>query len=128
MNDTCAHIIAKHQEKIVGYALCMLKEFKNNVEVLKPMFHQIDNCLESNQTYMTMGQICIDKTYRKQGIFRGLYHYMKQQLQSEFDMVITEVDINNTRSVNAHYAIGFKDLKFYNSNNQEWVLIFWDWE
>ena len=128
MNDKCAHIIAKHQDKVVGYALCMLKEFKEDIEVLKPMFNQIDNSLKSNQTYMTMGQVCVDKAYRKQGVFRGLYNYMKQQLQLEFDMVITEVDVKNTRSVNVHYAIGFEDLHFYNSNNQEWALIFWDWK
>ena len=31
MNDKCAHIIAKHQDKVVGYALCMLKEFKEDI-------------------------------------------------------------------------------------------------
>lgn len=128
MNDRCAHIIAKHQDNVVGYALCMLKEFKDDIEVLKPMFQQIDNCLKSNKTYLIMGQICIDKAYRKQGIFRELYNCMRQQLQSEFAMVITEVDLENTRSLNAHCAIGFKDLHFYNSNNQEWALIFWDWK
>ena len=126
MNDTCAHIIAKHQDTVVGYALCMLKAFKDDIEVLKPMFHQIDTCLKPDQTYMTMGQICIDKAYRKQGIFRGLYNCMKENLQLEFDMVITEVDLENTRSVNAHYAVGFKLLQSYQSNRQDWALISWD--
>jgi len=126
MNDKCPHILAVHNEKIIGYALCMLKEFKDEIEVLKPMFQQIKNCLKSNQTYMVMGQICIDKSYRKQGVFRGLYNYMKQQLRPEFDMVITEVDVANSRSLNAHYAIGFKSLHTYNSNNQEWALVSWE--
>ena len=52
---------------------------------------------------------------------------MKQQLKPEFDMVVTEVDVLNKRSLNAHYAIGFKPLHIYNSNNQEWALIYWDW-
>ena len=127
MNDKCPHILAMHNKKVVGYALCMLKAFKNKIEVLKPMFQQIENCLKSNQAYIVMGQICIDKGYRKQGIFRGLYNEMKQQLRSKFDMVITEVDVANSRSLHAHYAVGFKPLCFYSSNNQDWVLIFWDW-
>ncbi|MEJ2113208.1 MAG: GNAT family N-acetyltransferase [Flavobacteriaceae bacterium] len=126
MNNMCAHIIAKHEDKVVGYALCMLKDFKNKIEVLKPMFQQIEICLKSNQTYIVMGQICIDKSYRKQGIFRRLYNYMKQQLIPEFDMIITEVDVANSRSLNAHYAIGFKLLHIYNSNNQEWALVCWE--
>lgn len=127
MNNKCPHILAMHNEKVIGYALCMLKEFKDEIEVLKPMFQQIKNCLKSNQTYIVMGQICIDKNYRKKGIFRGLYNFMKQELSTQYSLIITEVDVVNTRSLEAHYAIGFKPLHIYNSNNQEWALIFWDW-
>jgi len=37
--------------------------------------------------------------------------------------IITEVDTMNTRSLDAHYSIGFKDLKRYSANGQEWKLI-----
>lgn len=127
MNSKCPHTIAKYEDNVVGYALSMVKDFKEDIPVLKPMFQQIDNCLKPNQTYLVMGQICIDKRYRKKGVFRNLYNFMKQQLKPEFDMVVTEVDVLNKRSLNAHYAIGFKPLHIYNSNNQEWALIYWDW-
>ena len=127
MNQKCPHIIATYDENVVGYALCMLQEFKHDIEVLRPMFKQIDKCLEENVSYLVMGQICIDKNFRKQGIFRGLYNFMKQELNSQFDMVVTEVDEKNTRSMQAHYAIGFQRLYTYNSNQQDWALISWDW-
>ena len=127
MNDKCPHIIAKSNDKVVGYALCMLKEFKEDIEVLKPMFKKIDNCLSNGETYFAMGQICVDKAFRKQGVFRGLYAFMKQEMSSEYDMIITEVDEKNTRSINAHYAVGFKLLHAYKSNGQDWALISWDW-
>jgi predicted GNAT family N-acyltransferase len=123
MNDKCTHVIAKYNDEVVGYALCMLKEFKEDIEVLKPMFQKIDDCIKEGETYLVMGQICIDKSFRKQGIFRGLYQYMKQQLQSNFNMIITEVDVANTRSLNAHYAVGFQLLRSYNSKGQDWALI-----
>ena len=50
MNNKCAHIIAKHDKNVVGYALCMLKEFEKEIEILKPMFHQIDRCLKQQET------------------------------------------------------------------------------
>ena len=127
MNDKCPHIIAKHNQKVIGYTLCMLKAFKEEIEVLKPMFKNIDNCLNQNETYIVMGQVCVDKAFRKQGVFRGLYNFMKKQLHTEFDLIITEVDTANTRSLNAHYAIGFKTLYSYHSNQQDWELIYWDW-
>ncbi|RLD27242.1 MAG: N-acetyltransferase [Bacteroidetes bacterium] len=125
MNDKCPHIIAKSDKKVVGYALCMLKEFKEKIEVLKPMFKHIDNCLKQNDAYIVMGQVCIDKAFRKQGMFRGLYYYMKLQLQAEFDMIVTEVDVANTKSLDAHYAIGFKTIYSYRSTQQDWEILYW---
>ena len=124
MNNKCAHIIAKNNDKVIGYALCMLKEFKEEIEVLRPMFKQIDSCLNNDETYIVMGQICIDKQFRKQGVFRGLYNLMKQEMSSLYDMIITEVNVANTRSMNAHYAIGFKTLYSYRSNNQNWKILY----
>jgi len=126
MHDACPHIVAKHHEKVIGYALCMLQKFKKEIPVLIPMFHEIDKELllkKERINYLVMGQVCIDKAYRKQGVFRGLYHFMKQELNTSFDAVITEVDSANVRSSNAHKAIGFEELKTYTSNGQEWELI-----
>ena len=126
MHDACPHIIAKHHEKVVGYALCMLPKFKKEIPVLIPMFYEINKELLFKKepiNYLVMGQICIDKPYRKQGVFRGLYHFMKQELNSSFNAIITEVDSANVRSSEAHKAIGFKELKTYTSNGQEWELI-----
>jgi len=126
MNDKCAHVIAKNNDKVIGYALCMLKDFKEDIEVLRPMFERIDNCLQREDTYLVMGQICIDKRFRKQGVFRGLYQFMKEQLQSNYNMIVTEVDITNTKSINAHLAIGFNTLYSYRSNHQDWEILYWN--
>ncbi len=69
-------------------------------------------------------QICIDKQFRKQGVFRGLYHFMKQEMASKYNMIITEVDVANTRSLKAHFAIGFKTLYSYRSNHQDWKILY----
>lgn len=128
MNQKQPHIIAKKEDAVVGYALCMIKEFKNDIDVLKPMFDKIDNELPDNGSYIVMGQVCVDKSFRKQGIFRGLYHKMRDELQSTYDFLITEVAAKNQRSLHAHYAIGFKDLLVYTTeDNITWHLIQWDW-
>ena len=127
MNNKCNHIIAVYNNKVIGYALCMHKEFQNEIELLVPMFTEIDISIKKGTTYIVMGQICIDKKFRKQGIFRGIYTFMKQQLHLQFSMVITEVDDSNTRSLNAHFSIGFKHLKTYTSNKHDWQLISWNW-
>jgi len=125
MNDKCPHIIAKSHQKVVGYALCMLKIFQDDIKALKPMFKHIDAFMKNDEAYVVMGQICIARSLRKQGVFRGLYQYMKTQLQKEFDMIITEVDATNIRSLNAHFSIGFKTLYSYPSNRHQWEILYW---
>lgn len=128
MNDTCAHIIAKCDDNVVGYTLSMVKEFKDAIPILKPMFKEIDRHIKGDISYIAMGQVCVDKAYRKQGIFRGLYEFMRQELNTEYDVIITEVDANNIRSVNAHKAVGFELLKTYTSKNKNWEVIIWNWK
>lgn len=123
MHDACPHIIAKHNDIVIGYALCMTNDFKSKIPVLVPMFNEIESVVLKNEKYIVMGQICISKNYRKQGVFRGLYQFMAESLKLNFDVIITEVDTKNVRSSNAHKAIGFKLLKNYTSNNQFWEII-----
>lgn len=126
MNDHCAHCIAKYNGKVVGYALSMLQDFKKDIPLLIPMFKEIDeiiNAQKRSKNYIVMGQICIDKSMRGKGVFRGLYAYMEKEFSTTFDAIITEVDTNNIRSSNAHKAVGFQLLKKYTANNQLWEII-----
>lgn len=127
MNSACAHIIAKDNDILVGFALVMLPDFRRQIAVLIPMFERIDELLPKDKTYVVMGQICVDKNYRKQGIFRGLYHFYREELQHQFDYLITEVATINIRSIQAHHAIGFKIIDTYHEDGIEWNIILWDW-
>ena len=128
MNTACAHIIAKDNEKVVGFALVMLPSFRNELEVLIPMFDRIDTLIPVDKSYVIMGQICIAKSHRKQGIFRRLYNFYRAELQTEFDYLITEVDSINLRSMQAHEAIGFKKIESYKEAGVTWNIILWDWK
>lgn len=123
MNNECPHIVAVEYGKVVGYALCMHPKFANSIEVLKPMFYEISKVVQNNSNYMVMGQICVSKEYRGKGVFRGLYKAMREKLPKGFDTIITEVDAKNQRSMHAHEAIGFIELKRYSSGGKEWSLI-----
>ena len=123
MNNVCPHIIAKSGDRLVGYALCMHPSFRDKIEVLKSMFVKIDALVDPGLDYIVMGQICIDKDYRRKGIFRGLYGFMRSELESDYDMIITEVDDENRRSLDAHYAVGFKEMIVYPSHGRKWHMV-----
>jgi len=123
MNNVCPHIIAKAKDKVVGYALCMHPMFSNKIDVLKPMFQEIETLVPRIEKYIVMGQVCVDQDFRKKGIFRNLYGTMQNAVQPEFKSIITGVDAKNERSLQAHYAIGFKLLKSHVSDGHDWQLI-----
>ena len=123
MNEVCPHIIAMAGMKVIGYALCMHPKFASEIELLKPMFQEIKIVAPSIHKYIVMGQICIAKDYRNKGIFNKLYITMLQSVHPEFDTIITEVNVNNQRSLNAHYALGFTHLKTHMSKGENWNLI-----
>ena len=123
MNNRCRHTIVTHKNKVVGYALSMHPIFCERIPVLKPMFVEINKTISQNHEYLVMGQICIAKSYRGKGLFKGLYTSMRTFMKPMFSKIITEVDTQNIRSINAHSAIGFKELKRYHDGKKEWSLI-----
>lgn len=123
MNAKCPHIIAKDRGRVIGYALCMHSDFSKEIPILYSMFEKIRQVLPVEQSFVVMGQVCIDKPYRGQGILRGLYNTMKRSLGASYELIVTEVDSENLRSLNAHYALGFSELLHYAADGRQWHLI-----
>ena len=129
MNRPYPHIVARDEEKTIGYTLVMLRSFEKETPVLIPMFEQINSTLYKGKKlgeakYFIMGQVCIDKAYRGQGIFKGLYGELKKRMSPHFDYIITEVATRNSRSMRAHEKIGFENIHQYKAG-EEWVILLW---
>jgi len=133
MNTPYPHIIAKVGEKVIGYTLVMLQKFKDEIPVLQPMFQKINSLSFRNKSllntkYFVMGQVCVDKHFRGQGIFNGLYQQMRQEMSPFFDCIITEIATRNTRSMRAHQKVGFEVITIYATEGEEWAIVGWDFE
>lgn len=129
MNSPYQHIIAKEEDKVVGYTLVMLRKWKNDIPVLEEMFDQINSInyearFLGEAKYFIMGQVCVAKSQRGQGVFAGLYVEMKKRMHNDFDYVITEIASRNYRSLRAHEKVGFEIIKTYRiGDGEEWVLV-----
>ena len=78
MNTVTKHIIAKDEDKVIGYALAMTREFRYLITALESMFAMLDKIvfeekIVSEVPFMVMGQICVDSNYRGKGIFRKFF-------------------------------------------------------
>ncbi|MBC5992063.1 GNAT family N-acetyltransferase [Pontibacter cellulosilyticus] len=134
MGQKYKHVVAKKDGQVIGYALVMLKEFSDKLPVLTPLINVVEELSYeavplNTATYFIMGQICVAKEHRGQKVFEGLYRHLQQQMQPHFDYVVTGVAQRNTRSVRAHYNVGFKSiLKFGYDIGEKWNIILWDWK
>ena len=128
------HIIAKDNEKVIGYLLAMTKQSRLDIPVLIPMFELFDTISYNNKkisgyNYLVVGQVCIDKAYRGQGILDHCYETYRQHYSTKYDFAITEIATTNSRSLKAHKRIGFKEINIYISPDQtEWSVVLWDWK
>jgi hypothetical protein len=123
MNMAFPHTLAKDGENVVGYALSMHPQFGNEIELLRAMFKKTETLVPNNLKCLVMGQICVAKPHRGLGIFRGLYKNMQRYTKDMFDVIITEVDVKNTRSMNSHKSVGFEELCRYSSVGRTWSFI-----
>jgi L-amino acid N-acyltransferase YncA len=133
LNDYEKHIIAKDNDKIIGYLLAMTQKSRSDIPILVAMFKVFNETSFNDKTiadynYIVVGQVCIDKSYRGQGILDKCYDAYKKYYCDRYDFAITEIAKTNTRSLNAHKRIGFKEIKTYTSpDNIEWTIVIWNW-
>jgi predicted GNAT superfamily acetyltransferase len=85
---------------------------------------EYDGIVLRDSDYVVMGQVCIARGYRGQGIFQGLYLEMASRLTGTFQYIITEVSRRNPRSIRAHEKVGFLNVREYTSDDgEEWVIL-----
>lgn len=131
MNSPYPHTIALHDEEVIGYALVMLKELGDEIQILKPMFEKINDLKHNGKSlsdckYFVVGQACVAKAFRGQGVFYKMYDHLKSVMQSDFDYSITEVSTLNPRSLKAHAKQGFENiLSFKAPDGHPWEILLW---
>jgi len=133
MNTIEQSIIAKEGERVIGYLLAMTRKSRNAIPVLIPMFNIFDNVGYCNKKisqykYIVVGQVCIARAWRGQGILDNSYAEYKKQFRGKYDFAITEIHEKNKRSLNAHKRIGFETVHHYQDpQGDEWNVVLWDW-
>jgi ribosomal protein S18 acetylase RimI-like enzyme len=125
-------IIVKDDERVIAYALVMLTEASGLIPELKSMFEMLETLSWKGQAlqqyrYYVMGQVCVEKQYRGQGVFEMMYDKHREIMQSTYHFVVTEIATRNTRSIRAHEKVGFKLLHRFKDAKEEWDVVLWDW-
>lgn len=132
MHQIAPSIIAKWNDTVVGYALVATHAMSTVHAEMKIMLDNLSTLQYEDRPmyeyrYYMMGQICIAKEHRGQGLFDQLYQYHKKIYSTQYDILLTEVSTSNHRSMRAHEKVGFKTIHTYHDHMDEWNVVVWDW-
>jgi hypothetical protein len=135
MNRAYPSAIATSGDVLAGYCLMMAQQFREAVPLLEPMFSLCDRLawrgvpLAGNLRWFVMGQVCVARAFRGQGVFDGAYRKLRDAYARQFDFVVTEISQRNARSLRAHRRVGFETLHVYRdaSADETWEVVVWDW-
>jgi len=130
LNQPVAHTVAnsKVEQNLLGYALSMAPVHRKVVPGLEPMFAQFDDLIWDGRAvremrYTAMGQVCVAATARGRGVFRKLYAGWCEQQARQFELGLTEIEASNQRSLDAHAALGWRELARYRQGEHHWVIV-----
>ena len=134
MNDAQPSVIVKDGDTVVAYCLAMFSQFRNDVPELIALFDTINEIDYDGHTlkdfkYVVMGQVCVGEGYRSMGFFDGMYQKLREELSAKFELCVTDISTNNTRSLNAHARVGFIPVKDFHDPTMDevWRVVVWDW-
>ncbi len=129
MNDPYGHAIGKEGEQLAGYALAMTRDYEDRITILAHFFALLDTLHWQGQSlqnidYILMGQVCVAKEFRGQGVFGGLYRDLQVRMAPHFAVIVTEISERNTRSLRAHEKVGFEVIHEYRADDGEgWIVV-----
>ena len=132
MNRLAPSIIVKQGDEVVGYALVTLVEASAFHEDLKLMLANIRTVQYKAKplaqcNFYLMGQVCVKKEFRGKGVFNLLYQEHKKTYSKDYELLVTEISAKNKRSLNAHEKLGFEIIHRYKIDDEEWVVVAWNW-
>ena len=132
MHDASPSIIAKDGNQVVGYALVATKAVREGHDLMADLFNVIDTKYYKGKSlkevnYVVVGQLCVAKGYRGQGLVKRMYDYYRDCYAKEYEYLITDVAQANTRSLNAHKKSGFIVIDTLEYGGIGWDIVLWDW-
>lgn len=126
-------IVKNDNKKVVAYAISFLKEGIKFYPQIEPLLNHLKQTEWKRRplatsNYYIMGQICVAKEVRGQGVFEMLYHKHREAFSNRFDCIVTEIANSNARSLRAHLRTGFEIISTHSDHIDDWNVVAWGWD
>ena len=125
-------VIAVDDGRVGGYARVVTREVRAGLPFISDLFDEIDRIsyrgsLLAGTDYVVVGQLCVDKDYRGQGLVDRLYAFFRASLEERYPCGVTDIARANRRSLKAHQKVGFEVIHAIEYEGLTWDVVLWDW-
>jgi RimJ/RimL family protein N-acetyltransferase len=132
MHQEHPSIIAKEGDEVVGYVIVTNKSVLGEHDEIDHLFHTVDEMefngeLLKNCTYILVGQLCVGKSHRGQGLVQAMYTYYKENFSQQYQYLVTDISQANPRSIKAHKKSGFETIGVIEQVGTGWDIVLWNW-
>lgn len=132
MHQEHPSIITKEGDDVVGYVIVTNKSVYGEHEEIDHLFDTVDamefnGLLLKNATYILVGQLCVGKSHRGQGLVQAMYNYYKENFSDKYQYLVTDISQANPRSIKAHEKSGFETIGVIEQVGTGWDIVLWDW-
>jgi hypothetical protein len=129
MAEDLGIMIAVHQETVVGFLCAFRNDFEHGSAVVARMIGSYERLqfqgksLDAYHSYI-YGPACIERSFRRQGLLRALYHAQVRALAGEFEIGVALVSRDNGRSLDAHVAgLGMTEVGGFEVDGNSYATI-----
>ena len=119
--------IAVKDEEIVAYLMAASWEYWSVWPMFKfmikglPMLNYSGTELSVKNSYQ-YGPVCLDKTVRGSGLLEALFDFSREVMSKKYPILVTFVNKNNPRSVEAHMRkLGLTVIHEFEFNNNSYL-------
>jgi hypothetical protein len=121
--------IAVIDDLVVAFLCACRKDFHQGSPVIEKMldaypFVEFEGKLLNAYESYIYGPVCIDCSYRRAGLLRGLYEAQKRNLAGQFDIGVAFVSRSNPHSLQAHIAgLGMTEVGDFELKGDAYVIL-----
>ncbi|MBS2001393.1 MAG: GNAT family N-acetyltransferase [Cyanobacteria bacterium SZAS LIN-5] len=128
MAKSVALIVALDAGQVIGFVCASTPEFNRNVPVPAAMMQRFPRIkigsrrLNEVSSFIS-GPVCVEKSYRGQGVFEALYNKLFDATATDFDVALAFIATSNPRSVKAHGKVGMDVIDRFDVAGREFYIV-----
>jgi len=120
--------VARSLGKIVGYVIPLTVEEAKQLPLLNPFLSRFKKITYGGKplneyTFCVIGQICVDRNFRRRGVSEKLYAAFGTRLSAKYELAVTELAERNVASSRTHEKSNLHVVDRYPSEDGEVWLV-----